>query len=339
MKLQLRLMALTVALFSFVNAAHDDVTDDVDALLGAAAPKNEMAAVKGVVVGDESASAGEKVLHLKESVASLEKREDTSAHAQRKKVLKEAFVGMGSACKNVSGAVWDYTTSGALGSDLKDVHDWVLSEENVKKANHYKDRAYDLCHTVGVTVPKYASAAALGFLLDSVTFELIFESTPWAMLAGGTLCYVASRFNPLSSRKPACNPRAEHCKEELMRLLALKAMLENQQKVGDSLVEEEASSSDDEEDTVKKAGDKYEQHAESIAAKLKESDAKPVVDDLLKEKEDVKPIIAPDASVAKKHEAAQDTKDDTHASHHSDDEDGLQDDLSLAPRQIANISK
>ena len=279
-------MALTLALFSFVNAAHNDVTD-VDELL--VATKTTGVVAECEAEAPKKAVAVEKVLHLKESVAVSQSSGD---HAKRKKDLKKAFEDMGSACKNVRGAVWDYTTSGTLVSDLKDAHDWVLSEENLKKANHYKDRAYGLCHTVGVTVPTWALAAAAAIFADSVSTEFVCASEIYALALGGTLCYVASRFNPFSSKRQACDPRAEHCKEELMRLLALKAMLENQRKVDDS--------SSDDEDGIKKDEHAHNQHDESTAEKLGDAFAEA----LLKEKEDASPEVESEAEAEKKHESS-----------------------------------
>lgn len=320
-------MALTLALFSFVNAAHNDVTDDVDALLGATAPKKEVAAVKkGSVGADEIASAGEKVLHLKETVSASSRE----INAKRKQALKEAFACMGSACKNVSGAVWDYTTSGTLVSDLKDAHDWVLSEENLKKANDYKDRAYGLCHNVGVTVPTWALAAAAAIFADSVSTEFVCASEIYALALGGTLCYVASRFNPFSSKRQACDPRVEHCKKHLMALKALRASIESpshtgyvREEVNTSLVKDETSSSDDEEDTAVNG------HDQRSATREKESDAS-VVDDLLKEKEDASPVV----EAEKKHEAPK-----HESSHHSDGENDDDSALSLRSKQTAVPSK
>ena len=199
--MKLKLMVLTLALFSFVNATDcGDATATVDDLLGS--------------------------VRMQTAVAAKTKEEKVKEPAQSD---REKLCKIGKDCATLGASLYGFGVRGAA-REIKCAVDCALSEENMEKASRFcaagRDKAYGICSTVGRTVPKYALAAAGALLLDSVTLELLFESSPLAAVAGGSLCYLAYRLNPFCSKKPVRDVRVVRLQEELGALCALKACLE-----------------------------------------------------------------------------------------------------------------
>ncbi|MCX7343285.1 MAG: hypothetical protein NT128_03975 [Proteobacteria bacterium] len=263
MKIQLKLMVLTLALFNFANAS-DEVTDDVDALLGATESKKMAVKLdsKPYMTVDDS-----EVEQLLQS-----SKKDAPTDSAKLANIKKGFATLGT----------DLHRLGVRGAarELKCAVDWVLSPENFEKAASLytagKNKAWSFLDSVRRNVPGAALATTGVILLDSVSTEIVCESSIYALMLGGGLCYVASS---CESQRPARNLESDDDSED-----------EDDAKKGEKIA---AAKKDKIEAltahlvemlTVKEKEDKYEQHAESTAEKLKESDAKPVVDELLEEK-------------------------------------------------------
>ncbi len=259
MKLQLKLMALTLALFSFVNAAQDGVTDD--ALVASRKAQGSPLASK------ESEKLVESLLPKEKS----KENSDVRDVELRNKLTR--------ACHDMGSALWGYIRPGTPLRDLKRGCDWTFSDEHLQQAavlyNAGKDKAWSLLERVRRNVPVPALATAGLFFVDSVSTELVCESSIYALALGGGLCYVSSRFKLVGSKKPAGNLLFEHRKEELARLCALKEKLckhdseeddakEKLSAVVESGSEDDFSGSEDEEKRGKEKKEK--DHAASDAS-------------------------------------------------------------------------
>ncbi len=282
MKIQLKLMVLTLALFNFANAAAGDsgthiIMEDETLRLGQNVAVGQVAHVD--VLKEPDATL--KILHLKEAVAT-----EATDSAKLTKIGND-FTALRANLYKL----------GFLGAarELKCAVDCVLSPENFEKAaNLYtagKNKAWNFLDSVRRNVPGAALATTGVILLDSVSTEIVCESSIYALMLGGGLCYVARR---CESQRPARNLKSDES-SEVKRLLAAIVAQESKQKGDDSEEDEKiAAAKKDKIEaltahlvemlTVKEKEHKHEQHAESTAEKLKESDAKPVVDELLEEK-------------------------------------------------------
>ncbi len=296
--MKLKLMILTLALFNFVTATGGDATATVDDLLGS--------------VRSQPAAAKTK-----------EEKGKDLVQTDREKLCK-----IGKDCATLGASLYGFGVRGAA-REIKYAVDCALSEENLEKAGRFctagRDKAYGICSTVARTVPKYALATAVALFADAVTFEIFFESATLAALTGGTLCYVASRFNPFCSKKPVRDVRVERLQEELGALCALKACLEKasypqgdaggvKKREGLTTVDEASGSDDD--DGANASGEEDD----TAAAKAK---------------------AAPGLVVVK--EKVESDKDHTHGSDVSagggeHDHDGLQDGTQKKPQALETLS-
>ena len=261
MKIQLKLMVLTLALFSFANAS-DEVTDDVDALLGATEPKKM--AVKLDSKQDMAVDDSE-VERLLQSC-----KKDAPRDSDELVKIQNGFATLGR----------DLHKLGFLGAarELKCAVDYVLSPENFEKAaNLYtagKNKAWSFLDSVRRNVPGAALATTGVLVLDSVSTEIVCESSIYALMLGGGLCYVASR---CESQRPARKLKSDES-SEVKRLLAAIVAQESKQKDNDS--EEDGS-----DDHVAEVAKPTASLVEALTGKKKE-------------KEEVKSTDASDASDA-----------------------------------------
>ena len=210
MKIQLKLMVLTLALFSFANAAQLPVP-----------PK----------------FATEPTL-VRNPVVSCQDLEDMSAKDSHKKdalleEVKEAVATEPTDRQNLCRVVKDLRT---LGTDLwdfgprgfaREIKNRVLHEENLAKAaklyNTGKNKAFEMYSKVTRTVPCWLFWSSVALATDAVTTEFVIESFPVAVGIGALSCYSASYLSPFMSQKPAAmNLKAKQCQEELATLIALR---------------------------------------------------------------------------------------------------------------------
>ncbi|MCX7344054.1 MAG: hypothetical protein NT128_07970 [Proteobacteria bacterium] len=214
MKIQLKLMILTLALFSFANAAHlvDHVTPMID--------QRPAPVIKPVVSCQDP------------EVASVETDRQNLC-----RVVKDL--------RTLGTDLWDFGVRGAA----REIKNRVLHEENLAKAaklyNTGKNKAFEMYSKVTRTVPCWLFWGSVALATDAVTTEFVIESFPVAAGIGVLSCYGASYLSPFISQKPAAmNPKARQCQEELARLMALREDLLSKQRDG---------AFEDEDDAARKA--------------------------------------------------------------------------------------